>query len=826
MSALSYARKQRTQTAQPVMSPVMSPTEEISQVPVEKIQKSQKKSFTHSNNVIIKRGVYSGYYGFVKDFHPAKYEVEIDEQEYISKNRLVYYPNAMILSSIPELYQIKTEKGNIRMPKEALVKIVIYKDDNGVMNLAQVMQEGQQCELALIEMEDEFITGFSKLNISSDLFTVEESSDDQQKNIQKLLKNLKNKIRKNKNIEKNITVTCDKSKIVSPEYYFVLNKSSNPNDPDYQGEYGVLEMVIDEQVLIKNPKKMFLAKDDIRKINPDQSVVLRKEYSDKLGNAITRGRLIQKHPTSLTLYIEANGRTITGHYIKSNGEFVHRPITPNDVFYMDILLKNGNVFQVNKISDDDTMITGIERVNNKFVDRMIANNDNDIASFQPGFSFSKQVIKLYPEVEYVSEETQEAEPEVDEIEEEEYVESDEIPEESEEVQEGEEEMQKFAKTFEQGPEMVSTFKDAERTYISRPQMTSAQKDIRLKINKILSIYNVDIDEYYLIKKVESLIEQIQEDLKNANVMFWRNNDVKFIIACAVLHEIIQRGLISYVVSAKQDVITKYVSDLSQREKFTFEESFFGKQGEKELLSRAQQFLVNVDVQNSIFLRSDWTKLYTVDNNMVEKLIKEKNLPELFKIIINNCMEIVQHHYGRIDLNPEDFPPIIREADLIPIGKSKYIYPEDLLDGKIPETATAIYWNKNYKNLLETYKKSLQAKVDSSKTETNKNIYKYVIDNIERAPFALLESEKLQKTLADKQLQFEVLKYNTLKTVYDQLLKQIKKIVDQSVKDKNIQYRTMLKEGSEKQKESKRKREAYIEKSRKKMDSSDSDSMEE
>ena len=55
------------------------------ETPKKEIVTKSKKSFKHSSNIILKKGTYKGYLGYVQEFKPQQYEVEMYEQDFISE---------------------------------------------------------------------------------------------------------------------------------------------------------------------------------------------------------------------------------------------------------------------------------------------------------------------------------------------------------------------------------------------------------------------------------------------------------------------------------------------------------------------------------------------------------------------------------------------------------------------------------------------------------------------------------------------------------------------------------------------------------------------
>lgn len=734
MSALTFMKSLTQKIAQQEPSVVQSTVISSNQQKTQ--EKPQKKKFTHGKNIIMKTGTYKGYYGFVYDFHPAKFEVEIEETQYIPKNAIDQFPNAKIVEEIPKLYVINVSKSElpfeVRMPGTGLMTVVAYKDNETIRLANYVNTRNDECDLVLLNTSVNLVSEFEKLKIVE-----KENKKDDSQIIQMLLENLSEQI-KNNTLEPQMSISCDKSKIISPEYYFVLYKSSNVNDPNYQGEYGKLVKIIDEQYLIKTNRSIMFAKGDIREVKSDKTVILKHQsYKDK------NAKFVKKHPAYLSVFIDAIGKKVNSHLVEINGKYAHRPITPNDVFYMDLLLKNGNLFEVKDIFDDK--IIGVEKAD-RYIPREIT--ENDIESYQPGFILSSDISESGPSAQEESEEFVYDEDNLDK----------ELEDDEEEVEEDVQDAEEYMKLFEEEgeeQEYKASYKDAERTFVAKTQLSKKQLELKNKIDTILGLYglNEDVNVYNLITAVEQMIEKFQNLLQKANIVFWKGSDEKFIIATIVLHEIVKKGYGSSIASPKQDLLTKYISDLSEKKKF------FNKK----------------DIDQSILLQNNWTDMFTVNDTILKSLVKSKDFSQLYKLIIENTLKIVEYYIGKINMESRY---IVKEADLIPLGKKKVeivklIYPKDLVSGNIPDTAERIFWGKNFIRLISQYKESIANKINTSTSNTNKVVYEYVLNNLERAPFALKE---LEDSIKKTNLKIEQLKYNTLKTVYNQLLEKIEKII--------------------------------------------------
>jgi hypothetical protein len=150
MSALSFMKS----LSQKIARKDTTSVPEATVISSNKQQKQQKKKFIHGKNVIMKTGTYKGYYGFVYDFHPAKYEIALEEKQYIPKNAIDQFPNASIIEEVPKLYVVNISKSQmpmeIRMPGSALMTVVAYKENNEIKLANYVQANNDECELVLL----------------------------------------------------------------------------------------------------------------------------------------------------------------------------------------------------------------------------------------------------------------------------------------------------------------------------------------------------------------------------------------------------------------------------------------------------------------------------------------------------------------------------------------------------------------------------------------------------------------------------------------------------------------------------------------------------
>jgi hypothetical protein len=699
-----------------------------------------KKQFMHGNNVIIKRGTYKGYFGFVYDFQPAKFEVEVEEQAYVYDLPDEEITKYKIVKNVPMLYALKLVDGKeVRMPAESIMPVVVIKDNNGNLKLANIINQSvAQCELRIIKTSlTEQMSGMS-LNDSPNKYA-------------RLFDQLSEQV-KSGELEASEVKNCDSARIVTDVHYFILHKPQTQGDVDLQGQYGTLQRMIKEQYIISRKKNVLLAKGDVKSIDHKNNTLIIKGGFYKGSE----GKLVYKHPAILTVYVDSISKKVNSHIVNENGKFVHKPLTPNDVFYMDILLKNGNYFEVKEVVGNK--IIGVERASNGYIPKEIA--ESDVESYQPGFSFSTKPTGTST-MDTVSSAFVQDDNDSD-VENDSDNESDFADPETDETDETNP-FEVFTRDIVEPEEMKSSYKDSERTAMMTSQLTKKQLEIKNKIDNVTSMYGVgdEINIYNLIAKVESMIDEIKGHLKEKNIAFWSPMDEKYIIFGVVFHEIVKRGFGHVIAQPKQDIVQEFIEDLMNK-----------------------KYINKKDTVESVFLRGDWSVLFSAEDDVIASLRKKKEFAQIARIIFTNCLRVITHYLGDINLKNRF---ILREEDLIPLGRKKeevvkVIYPKDLVQNNIPSTAEKVMWGPKFSKLIDQYKNSLAQKANSSSNNTNKIVYEYVLENLQRAPFALAE---LAEDIRINKLKIDQAKALTLKLVYDQLLQKVQRLLELQEKEKTM-----------------------------------------
>lgn len=395
-----------------------------------------------------------------------------------------------------------------------------------------------------------------------------------------------------------------------------------------------------------------------------------------------------------------------------------------DVFYKDILLKNGNFFQVKKVYDDSIYGTEKDEKTRILMDKEI--KMEEIKQYLAGFDIKgkEEVVRDEEEERFVTEE--EKEPEVEG--EEEDTEESEVGSESEEEPESQYEIDTIMES--DADKYKSAYSDATRTERMDTDLTSKELEYKSMIEKALTIlgYPVDIINVYdLINEIDIIKEIVQKKLLEKEITTWVNFDEKCIILCLVLYELVKQ--VSFKKSFDQMI------EILNANNYFYVGNFV-------LIARA-----------SIFLRSDWTSVYEIDMKQMKEMNRSKNYIGMVKVAVRNCDKFLQKLLNKtIDLD------IMRkEPELIAVKmdardkEARYMVSlEEVLKGDIPKTAKKIYWNpKTEVILVKQWKDQLKSRAESTDNMLTKMLYEFVLKSFDSAPMVIRDlGESNDKILRD------------------------------------------------------------------------------
>lgn len=566
--------------------------------------------------------------------------------------------------------------------------------------------------------------------------------------------------------------------LIGPQYYLNVSgnlgdiKMYNPNKSQYlvsykkSVEFRLNAVSIEKEALqpgetayqIKHevalPSKSREVQMTSQQIRDEENVQQFRYFGDVKSGPYSGQRLevVNYTPAHLEIILSNNGKKISSHVVRKRTRDGHlildnqnRPvftsslILPSHVFYVDVLLTNGNYAQVNKIlQNDNIMVTEKDEKTRKYSQHEITKND--IKQLQPGFKFNEKVeTKPQQEEELVimsGEQPKEEEAEIQQVYDEEDDESKEIDYDafnSEEEMVGEEEQ----------PQKAS-FKDVQRTYREERTLTEEEKSLKtnvVNVLKYMKMHDEVIDVYSTVDSIKSLINIIKKKLTKVNYTsdLSVTSNMKFIIVCVVIYELIKGG---------------FYKNLNDTISMLFPQYFSIRD-------------IKADSMNDNIFFMPWSDDLTQEridesvNKIREYRLQESDYPKIIKEILINADKVLQGLLG-LHLNIIDRAPV-RMEDLIPVGvnpvtgrrfkeealeqafqksreatvklRSQMVTVDDLLHDKpLPTTEVPIVWAHINIPIIEKFKHTIQQKAD---TQTNlKQDYIYIKDNLIRAPFAI------------------------------------------------------------------------------------------
>lgn len=566
-----------------------------------------------------------------------------------------------------------------------------------------------------------------------------------------------------------------KRDLVGPQYYLNVSgnlgdiKMFNPNKTHYLVSYTrPVELkpsmvTIEKEALkpgevafqIKHEKSSYIGSTKEVKMTRQQIEKQEKSNQFKYIGSVTSGpykgqrlEVVGYQPAHLDIILSTTGRKVSDHLIRKRtdkGDFIideyNNPvfekslIHPSHIFYFDLLLKNGNYAQVNKIlSDDKISVTEKDSETRKYKKSEI--NMSDIQNIQPGFKFNEKdvPIKTEEEIMIVSGPTEVSEEE-QEVFEEEDSDSQEIDYATSPVGEVDDEEQ---------PQKAS-FKDTQRTFVEQRELNAQEKRLKDEIAgvlKLLKVHEDSIDVYVTIDNINSLIKNISNKLKSVDYTtdLYVTSNIKFIITCIVLYELVRTGFNKNLDTVVSILFPNY---------FTIKDIQAQNMNENIFLLKWSDALSQERIDESV-------------NKIREYRKTESNYPKIIKELMINADIVLQGLLG-LHINIVDRSPVKLE-DLIPVGvnpvtgrrfkdeeleksmirqreasiklRNEMVTVEDLISGKtLPVVEVPIVWSQINMPIIEKFKQSIQQKADNQSPELRQD-YIYIRDNFNRAPFAI------------------------------------------------------------------------------------------
>lgn len=695
--------------------------------------------FMHGKNVMMSCGEYKGYNGFVYEYFPTSVNFEIEEKVYTlvdkcgDKKLGDFIGNSVIVDKIGKMYCIKNGNSEIRLPTDYYARIVCFKD-SGVLKVGKVVN------IVCNVIESDFSIGGKKYNHNQYDYIYELSVYNMEYNtdvIEELLGRVVDKESNYDFVEKKSFIGING---VDVNVYMVMKG-------EYAGKYGKSWKEIGEQYVILKKKTMIVNKN---LVDINDNVVSVKKGMNKGAS----GKLISIEGACLYIRLDSIGRLITSHVVNVNNENINKKISPDDVFYIDLLLKNGNYMNVNSVVNRNGVYVykGIE--NNSLEMRQVEVNESEIDKMMPGFFIKKNVVydmEQYAEtdierlimdsnnevdIEKLIMESNDAKDVKDDDEEDEEnmecsYDEDETNEHSEEVIVNDETKEK------------ATFKDVERTSSMSEGFTKDEKTYLKLIKKCSEICGENSNEYDIMENVKVSIERC-----NIVKLF----DAKYIVSYFVLCDIVKNGY-----CLKRLSFNEYVKKLYNRE-------FFNKNS----------------ILGSVFLNGE-------DSALIKRLRKDGEYCDIVMKIMNNCKMIMEEWYGFVDFEN------VKMMELIPVKRNEkndykktFLTTVDLLNDNMFDSARRIIRGKDTQRLVKQWIDMIVKSNCDTKDESSKMICDFVVNNFENAPFVL-------KTLKESSDDMDKLKYDELKRVHDAFIIKLKNYMKVKMEIKNEKVSEMSKE---------------------------------
>jgi cell division protein FtsB len=564
-----------------------------------------------------------------------------------------------------------------------------------------------------------------------------------------------------------------KRDLIGPQYY--LNVSSNLGDIKIYNpvkmhylvsykksvEFRMNEINIEKEALALG-ERAFQMKHDIVLSKPqeikmsnqkikEEETTQKVRYFGVVKSGPYKGQrleVVNYIPSHLEVILSSTGKKITTHIIRkknSQGNYIideqNNPvfeaslILPTHVFYVDILLNNGNYAQVNKIlANDSIMVTEKDEKTRKYTNNEIT--INDIKQLQPGFKFNEKDVTIKPDEEIMitgpNNQDDESEIQV-------YDEGDE----SQEIDYAFSPTEEVIEVSEEQPQQAS-FTDLQRTTFEERKLTEEEKNIKtniLNILKYLKMNDESIDVYSIIDTVSSVIKSIKNKLKKINYTtdLSVTNNMKFIIVCLVIYDLFKVGFYKNLDEVISMLFPQYFSIRDIQASSMNDNIFFMLWSEDltqeritESVNKIREYRSNESdypkIIKEILINADKALqgLLGLHINIIDKSLI--NLDELIPVGVNPLT-------GRRFKDEKAEADLARSRAATIIMRSQIITVEDLLNDKpLPDIEVPIIWSQVYMPTIQKFQQTIQNKADTQ--SDNRLDYLYIKDNLHRAPFAI------------------------------------------------------------------------------------------
>lgn len=497
--------------------------------------------------------------------------------------------------------------------------------------------------------------------------------------------------------------------MVDKRGYITINKDMKTGDKVMGCE--VISEMEKNKYLVSCKKPVLFAKKNI-KIRGNKVNIIKGEMKGEIGE------LIKEHKAKLLVSLEAEGTRVM------------KFMDTNDIFYTDILLKNGKYFQVSRIEMDKEKKYKI--YGNEISGKSKVITMSDIKKMMSGMDISdKKVVEetIGDEIEYVSENISEGT-------------SEDASEETSETDELE--------MYQEEPEDFKTsFRDIERTEIITQQLNIIQRGYYDMIKMILDINGESIENinaYDIIDNIDIVVDKLNKIIKNENINFDISGskiDMKILVSLLVAYEMVKSELIF-------EGYQTYIKNL-------FDKNFF--------YNTLDELMV------SFLLRKDNT-VFKCDNKTLRDFYKSKRYYNIVENIILCFNDVLRKILDvPIDITKIKFSVVeLEKVERIEKDKRRIITLEDIIKDQIVIDANRVLWSpegekivNDFKDLLikssKTVEGEIKMEVDERRIavlDDKRGLYKYVYDNLDVAPMVLYKiGQNLIKVLSERFTGFEM-----------------------------------------------------------------------
>lgn len=366
-----------------------------------------------------------------------------------------------------------------------------------------------------------------------------------------------------------------------------------------------------------------------------------------------RVKILERYPPRMTVFVNATEQLV-------------QKVSPDDIFYMDALLRSGNYFEVDKVRHDNTMI-GLERLENQQKTQEkreitmedvvrfgsgfeIFNNQEpplDVANNEDGDEASGTVL-----VSAANDEGDDVEGDDDEGNDDEgndvEGDDDEGDDDKGDDDEGDDD---------EGDDVAKvSFQDTQRTTVVTETNTEYENKIK-QVFKIIGVSNYEFD----VGAIHADMEFVESSMRNkgkGKENDWFTKDAKFIIAGLVFLKLIQYGYRHVLSGINKDIFVGYTRKL-----------LLGKFFEKQMVSQ------------TFFLKSGWSNAVQVADNVTDLLNRpkiQKNMyEELLVIAFKNVVAYLQSLWGlnlqNIDIHDTKRGNFDIKSGLVKLGRQDKNY---------------------------------------------------------------------------------------------------------------------------------------------------------